>query len=150
MAGHWLDEIEQMHNEMDKLSRFMAGYPLVDYHKGKPVARDFRIPIVNQFETKEKLITEVELPGVDKKEIELNIGDNYAEIKVERKGEKELTEHGFLRFESKCSSFYRRIPFPMDVNTENAHAAFKNGVLKLEMPKAKMPEQAQLKKVEIE
>jgi HSP20 family protein len=150
MVGHWLDEIEQMHNEMERLSRFMLGHPLVEYEKGKPVARGFRMPIVNQFETKEKLITEIELPGVEKKDIELNIGDNFAEVKVVRMMNKENHDQGIHRFESKCASFYRRIPFPIEVKTEMAHAIFKNGILKLELPKAKALETVNTKKLEIE
>ncbi|MFH1916272.1 MAG: Hsp20/alpha crystallin family protein [Nanoarchaeota archaeon] len=148
MARHWLDEIERMHEEMDKLSRFMR-HPLTEYDKKGHPLQEFRSPIVNQFESKGQLITEIELPGVDKKDIELDVTDNYAEIKVAKKQEHEEKDKGIFRYESSSQNFYRKIPFPVEVKAASGDAEFKNGILKIAMPKVQRVEHKNVKRLEI-
>ena len=148
MARHWLDEIERMHEEMDRLSRFMR-QPLTEYDKKGHHLQDFRSPIVNQFETKGQLITEIELPGVDKKDIELNVTDDFAEIKVAKKVEHEEKDKGIYRYESSSQNFYRKIPFPVEVTATSGDAEFKNGILKIAMPKVEQVQHKNMKRLEI-
>jgi HSP20 family protein len=147
MTQHWLGEIENIHDEMERLSNAMRGIPPT---KGQMLQKQFRNPIVNQFVTKDHVVTEIELPGVEKNDIQLNVNDNFAEIKVEHKEEAEQKEKGYYKYESHSQNFFRHIPFPTDVKTSEGVATFKNGILRLEMPKTKVLEGKDMKRLEIQ
>ncbi|HMB00262.1 MAG TPA: Hsp20/alpha crystallin family protein [Spirochaetota bacterium] len=107
-------------------------------------------PKANIKENKKNYLLELDLPGVDKKDVSLNVQDGYLTIKGERKNEHhEEEKDGYYRYESSYGSFERS--WNMDqVDTDNIEAEFKNGVLKLKLPKKKeVQEKDQVKKIEI-
>lgn len=127
------DEFERMRNDMDKMFR--------DFNMPKqigPASQKARCPVVNQYEKKDKMVTEIELPGVDKKDVQLYITDEYAEVKVEQKDKKEVEDNGIYQYESRSQSFFRHIPFPEPIDSKNAKATQKEGVLKIEAPKLEL------------
>lgn len=143
----WFDEFDKMRREMDTIFNHM--YPQLEHGKldygsktGNKALTTYnsRSPAVNQYEEKNKLITEIELPGVDKKDVKLFIDEDHIEVKVEQKAESETKEKGYYRYESKSASFYRQIPFPVAVDFQKAVAEQKDGVLRIEAPKLKLEE----------
>lgn len=102
------------------------------------VERNARIPRVNLYSDNGNLIAEFELPGVEKKDIELNISPWEIEVKVERKEEVEIKRKAAYRYEAKARKFYRRISLPEEVVPEKATAELKEGILSVKMPKAKV------------
>ncbi|MBD3164308.1 Hsp20 family protein [Candidatus Woesearchaeota archaeon] len=137
------DEIARMHEEMDSLfnrmfkgSSNLLGYGneekgLTKWNKG------FRAPMADVKETEKNVIANIELPGANKDDIDLNVTDDSIEIKVEKKDEKKEEKKGTYTYSSRMSRFYRRIPLPAEVDAENARASYRNGVLKIEVPKRK-------------
>ena len=99
-----------------------------------------RIPVAHVYETESSVIAAFELPGAEKEDIELSITDEAIEVKSKRNA-KEKTE-GQNKHENEITSpkFYGIIPLPSEVVTENIDASFKNGMLRVEMPKAKKQE----------
>ena len=141
------EEVERMHQEMDRLFDRMVGShrSLIGYNKGssKDIAKwhqGFRPPIADVKETENGILAAVELPGADKKDIDLNITDSFIEVKVEKKGEKKVEKKGQYSYSSVASSFYRRIPLPAEVEASKANASYKNGILRIEVPKKKQVE----------
>ena len=145
------EEIRRMHEEMDKLfSRRLGSSGLLPYGKGKELTRyqNFRMPVADIKETENSVIAAVEIPGADKKDIELNVTDKAIEIKAEKKAEKEVKEKGRYSYEAKSHKFYRILPLPVTVKADKAEATYKDGVLRVEIPKIKKLE-AKKKKIEI-
>ncbi|MBU1975349.1 MAG: Hsp20/alpha crystallin family protein [Nanoarchaeota archaeon] len=133
----WFDEMQKMRNEMDRIFKEFDGRDALDYDpKGKAIAKQMRCPTMNQYETHTKLVTEIELPGVDKNDVKLFIAEDHAEVKVEQKHEAEVK--GYYRKEARSQNFFRRIPFPVKVNVDLAKAEQKDGVLRIEIPKLKI------------
>ena len=78
----------------------------------------------------------IELPGVDKKDIEINVKDNELEVKSESKAKKESEHKGYYRYERSYSGFYRLLPLPVPVIPDKTSAEFKDGVLTVTLARA--------------
>jgi len=88
-----------------------------------------------------------DLPGLTKDDVKIEITDKFLTLSGERKEEKEEKREGFYRSERTYGSFYRQIPLPEGVMTENAAATFQNGVLEITVPVPKVA--APTRKLEI-
>ena len=98
------------------------------------------VPAVEVFERNGMFVVHVELPGLQKEDVKIEVTHDELTIEGERKLAKEAKEEGFYRTERTYGRFYRRIAIPEYVKAENAVAAFKNGVLEIEMPTIPVPE----------
>ena len=97
-------------------------------------------PEIEIFERDNKFAVRVDLPGLKKEDVKIEVTHDELTIEGERKFEKEETREGLYRSERTYGSFFRRIPIPDHVKAENATAVFKNGVLEIEMPAIPVPE----------
>ncbi len=97
-------------------------------------------PEIEVFERDEKFTVRVDLPGLQKEDVKIEVTHDELTIEGERKFEKEENEEGFYRTERTYGKFCRRVMIPEHVRAENAVAFFKNGVLKIEMPAIPVPE----------
>ena len=86
-------------------------------------------------ETKDGYELDVDLPGFDKKDINLELKDGYLTIKASRNEEKEDKKHHYLRKERFTGSCSRSFYVGDSVKEEDVHAKFDNGILKLSFPK---------------
>jgi HSP20 family protein len=145
------EEIVRMHKEMDEIfHRAFSGYRLLPHGREKELVkyRGFRMPVADLRETENSVIATVEIPGADKKDIDLNVTENTIEVKVEKKTEKEIKEKGKYSYEAKSHQFYRALPLPAKVRPDDAVATYQDGILRIEIPKVKKLE-AKKKKIEI-
>lgn len=93
-------------------------------------------------------IVESDLPGINKEDIDINIGDGVLTVKAERKYESSDENAGkYLRRERAYGSFERSFNIS-DIDAENIDAEFKNGVLILTLPK-KQPEAPKSRRLEV-
>lgn len=97
-------------------------------------------PQIEVFERNEKFVVRVDLPGLKKEDVKIEVTHDELTIEGERKLEKEEQKEGLHRTERTYGRFFRRIEIPEYVKAENAVAAFKNGVLEIEMPAIPIPE----------
>jgi HSP20 family protein len=111
-----------------------------------PVAASSFIPAVDIYEDPEKVVLKLEVPGIDQKDLSVNIENSTLTVKGERKFEADEKEQNFQRIERSYGSFIRAFTLPSTVNTEDVAASYNAGVLKLELHKK--PE-AQPKQIEI-
>ncbi|MBD3310711.1 Hsp20 family protein [Candidatus Woesearchaeota archaeon] len=155
MSDEPYDEVRKMQEEMDRMFARYFGTPSKNRYvvparargSGAPVQK-VRRAVSDIYETESNIVAMFELPGIDKKDIELNVTEQAVEVKVKKKHEKEVNKQGFYRYESGSRSFYRALPLPSKVMPEKVQAEYKEGVLKVEMPKQKSKEQKK-KKIEI-
>ena len=92
-------------------------------------------PSVDVYEKDNNLVVEVDLPGFRPEDIEIEIKNNHLIIKGEVKEEKEQKEKNFWQKERRYGKIQRTIKLPLAVDEEKAEAGFKNGVLKIILPK---------------
>ncbi len=103
-------------------------------------------PAADVYETDKELVVEVEAPGFDEKEIDIQVSDHTLTIKGERREEKETKERSFWCRERLENRFERRFELPADTDADRVSASFTKGVLKVEVPKTA---KAAARKVEI-
>jgi HSP20 family protein len=92
-------------------------------------------PSVDIFENDNEVVVKAELPGMNAKDIEVKLENNVLMLKGERRFEKEAKEENYHRIEREYGSFSRAFSLPVTVNAEKVSAAYKDGVLKIVLPK---------------
>jgi len=149
MAYSPFDEISKMHERMDELFKkmFRSERLSIDSDHSRELAAGIRTPATDLKETDKMVIANFEMPGIPKENIELNVTDTSLEVKGKRNVEKELKKKGIYTYESSASEFYRRIPLPTEIIASKAIASFKDGLLHVEIPKAKELEHQKPKRI---
>jgi HSP20 family protein len=92
-------------------------------------------PSVDIFETDNDVVVKAELPGMDPKSIDVRLENNVLLLKGERHFEKETKEENYHRVEREYGSFSRAFSLPMAVKEEKITAEYKDGILKIVLPK---------------
>jgi HSP20 family protein len=103
-------------------------------------------PAVNVREDAANLYVEAELPGMQRKDIQIEVADNVLSIKGERRFEKKESKENYHFCESSYGSFYRSFTLPASVDADEIKAEYKDGMLSITLPKR---EEVKPKKVAI-
>jgi len=103
-------------------------------------------PAVDVYAKGDDIVVHVELPGVEKDDIDLKVENGTLTIRGERKRASEIEEGKAYRLERAYGSFTRRFSLPKGLDASGVKAAFKNGVLEVTLPKA---EEAKPRKIEV-
>jgi HSP20 family protein len=127
-------ELSTLHREMDDLFRRTFGLT----GESLPAETEgFVSPMVNSYVKDNVYHVEAEIPGVDKKDLDVSVEGKMLTLRGERKFSKEVKEVDYLVRESQYGSFIRRLTLPEGVNTEKIHASYENGILEITMPMEK-------------
>lgn len=124
------DEIERWFDEEwpDLPSKFRS-------RLRRHVFPEIRAPRMDVYETEKNVVAKVELPGVDPKNIEIEVKDNILSIETRKEEKKEEEKKGYYRKEIATGFFKRTVPLPSEVISEKAEAVYEEGVLKVSIPK---------------
>lgn len=134
---------DSFRNEMeDLLEKFFAGQG----GNGNGQALKTWAPQVDVEETDKEILVKADLPGVDPKDIEIQIADNVLTLSGSKEEKKEEKEKNYHRTERFFGKFYRSIPLPAGADTEKVSASCANGTVIVTIPKRM---EAQPKKIEI-
>jgi HSP20 family protein len=104
------------------------------------------VPKMEVAETDKEIQISAELPGLERKDIDISLDGNILTIRAERKAETEQKDKNVHVSERSYGVLYRALELPMSVDPSTVQATMANGVLKLVIPK---PPQAEAKKIEI-
>lgn len=88
------------------------------------------------FEDDDKVVVRLEAPGLEKDDFDLEVRSDALVVRGEKRFEGERTEGRFRVRQCAYGSFHRAIPLPVPVQADRAHATYRNGVLRIELPKA--------------
>jgi len=127
-----LDEVETMARDM--------------WDTWKPYTFDYSlVPYTDLYEEKDQLVMKTELPGIDKKDLDISLAGDRLTIKAEKREEvkEDTTHHTRERY---YGQYFRSVTLPYPVKEDKVEATFENGVLELRLPKA---EEVKAKKIEI-
>ena len=102
-------------------------------------------PAVDVYEDEHKVTLKIEVPGIDEKDIDVQVENNTLTVHGERKIEKEEKEENYRRVERQYGSFTRTFTLPTTVDTENVSATYDKGVLKIALPKKAEAKPKQIK-----
>ena len=102
-------------------------------------------PAIDVYESDDKVVIKIELPGMSQKEIEVEFLGDTLTIKGEKKREEDQKDRRYYRAERVYGSFQRSVILPGEVESTKATATFKGGVLEIELPKAEAAKPRQIK-----
>ncbi len=92
------------------------------------------IPAVEVRQRDNNIIVSADLPGIDQKDVKVEVQDHTLVIQGERKEERTEQRQGWRRSEMSYGSFFRAIPLPESARPDQAKADFRNGVLEITVP----------------
>ncbi len=92
-------------------------------------------PSVDIYNEDNSIVVKAELPGVDKDNINIDVKDRVLTLKGERSSDNEVKEDKYYRRERTFGKFERRFSLPENVNADDIKADYKDGVLRIEIPK---------------
>jgi HSP20 family protein len=96
-----------------------------------------KMPRVDVIERDDEVIVKAELPGVDKKNLDVSVTETAVTIKGSSSHEEKEEKGDYYRSEISRGSYSRTLSLPSDVEADKAKAKFKDGVLELTLPKMK-------------
>ncbi len=96
-------------------------------------------PDADFLEQNGQYVLKVDLPGMQKDQINIEVAENAIALSGERKTERQVKtdKEGSFQFERSSGSFYRRLSLPADADSDKIQAKYENGVLEVSMPKLK-------------
>ena len=103
-------------------------------------------PAVDIYEHEGNIVLKAELPGIDPKEVQVGVENNVLSLRGERQFESEVKREEYHRVERAYGTFNRSFTLPNVVDTEKIKAEFKDGVLRVVLPKR---EEAKPKQISI-
>ena len=146
--GDW-DPFRDFQREMNRLfDDFFTDFPLTRWGERELPSAAFN-PRVDVAETDKEVKVSAELPGMDEKDISVELDESTLTVKGEKKEEIEDDGKNWYRREQSYGSFLRVIPLPSSVMSDKAKAKFKKGVLTVTVPKRE-GEQPKRKAITIE
>lgn len=123
-------EMVSLRDELDRL--FDSVFGRFPRERGET----YWAPPLDIEETDDAIIVRVELPGMNKEDIKVNLSGDTLTISGERKQEVEKKGKTYYRVERAYGKFQRTVTLPAEVEGEKAKASYKNGVLELNLPKS--------------
>ncbi|MBL7141615.1 Hsp20/alpha crystallin family protein [Patescibacteria group bacterium] len=121
----------------DDFDQFFKEWP-------KMKTADF-IPAINIYEKGNKIVVEAAIADINPEKIDISVENNTLILKGKSEKKSEVEEKNYYRHEVKSGSFYRAMTLPCKVKREEAEASYKQGVLKIEIPKAEKVKAKKLK-----
>ncbi|MBW2040174.1 MAG: Hsp20/alpha crystallin family protein [Deltaproteobacteria bacterium] len=136
-----LRELDVLRREMDRLWDRLSGERPIEWEGGEWT------PSLDVSETKDKVMVKAEAPGIDPKDIDISLASGILTIKGEKKQQREEKDENYHLIERNYGSFFRSVRLPVEVQEDKVKANYKDGVLKITLPKT---ERAKEKEVKIE
>jgi HSP20 family protein len=137
-TSSWADMDKSIENLRRDMEKTFSSFPSIHMPKMSQTSCDV-IDEGNQFRVK------MDVPGIKKNEVSLNVTDNSLEVSAEHKEESEEKKKNYLRKERSQVSFYRSLPLSEKINADKVIAKLTDGVLDITLPKSK-PTEIQKKK----
>ena len=147
VAPLWASSWSEMERSIDNLRRDMektfSSFPSISIPKMSHTSCDV-LDEGNQFRVK------MDVPGIKKNEVNLNVTENSVEISAEHKEESEEKKKNYLRKERSHVSYYRSLPLSEKIHSDKVSAKLVDGVLDITLPKSKPSETQKKKSVPIQ
>ena len=126
-------EIDELQREMNRFFDVLIPKESVD--NGEKALWNF-VPSAELIDTPEAVNLKLEVPGIDPKDIDIEVTADSVSIRGERKSESTTEEKGLTRTEFRYGEFKRVIPLPVRIKNTDVKATYKDGILSLALPKA--------------
>src|SRR4029453_9910571 len=139
------DPFRDLRTLQEEVNRLFTGSHTRNFDE-EGIARGAWSPSVDIYENKEQIVLEAELPGMKREDFELSIESNVITLRGERHFEKRDESDNYHRVERAYGTFTRSFTLPNTVNGEGVAADYRNGVLRVTVPKR---EETKARRIEV-
>jgi len=140
-----IKELEDMRRDMDRLfEEFFTPHRRM-FSWRRPLEAEAIVPNIDMFDRKTEIVIRVDLPGVEKDNIELTVTKDTLTIKGSIKQDETIKDEDYYARERSFGTFARTITLPQEVDSTKAKASYKNGVLEITLPKKEEAKPAEIK-----
>jgi HSP20 family protein len=139
------DPFRDLVSIQDELNR-LFGRTFSGVEPLRPTAAGTWMPSMDVYETEDRIVANLELPGVEPADVEVAVEDSTLTVNGRREFSSEVKEESFHRVERRYGAFTRAITLPQTADAERVEARFDKGVLTIEVPKV---EKAKPKKIQV-
>lgn len=141
---HIKNPLQAFHHEVDRLFADMVkgfGMPSAFQRKDlrSPMENTLLKPHLDLGAEEDAYTISVEIPGVDEKDVRIDIVNDTLTIQGEKKQQKEKKDKHYYRLERSYGHFERILSLPEDADQDNVSASFKNGILQVHVPRKALP-----------
>lgn len=152
-SGVLTDPLQHFHQEIDRFfDHAFSGFTGGPFGFERPLlsryADGMLKPTLDLGATEKEYIITVEIPGVDEKNVKLEIANDTLTIRGEKKQEKEEKEKNYYRMERSYGSFQRVLSLPEDADQDGVEASFSKGILTVTLPRKALPK-SDVKRIEV-
>jgi HSP20 family protein len=106
---------------------------------------EVKVPSVDVVDRENEVVVKAEVPGVDKKDLDISVGEDSVTIKGETRHEEKEEKGNYYRREISSGSFSRTVALPATVDGSKAKANFSDGMLELTIPKVEKAKRHSIK-----
>ena len=128
--NHWR-EIDTLQHQMNRL----FGEALVPTTAKQENKGFLKVPAAEMNETADAIHLKLEIPGMEAKDLDVQVTENTVSISGERKSETKTEDKGITRTEFHYGKFQRVVPLPSKIQNDKVQAQYKDGILNLTLPK---------------
>lgn len=145
-AGRAMDVYDEMDRMFDSffgrgwMRPWRMGFPRV-----AETALELKVPTVDVVDRDNEIVVRAELPGVEKKDLDVTLSDDAVTIKGSTRKDVKEEKGDYYRREISEGTFSRTVALPATINTETAKASFKDGLLELTLPKVERAKKRSIK-----
>lgn len=133
--GDPLQELLNLQERINRLFEESLGRGRAD--EGAALASGTWAPLADVYETPRAYFVRLELPGLDRDDVEIAAEDSVLTVRGERRAAASMRPESFYRLERSYGTFTRAFRFGEPIDADRVDAAFKNGLLEIEVPKAR-------------
>lgn len=139
-------------DEMERIfENFSTKGWLRPFHWDAPLLGDIvsplerKIPSIDVLDRDDEIVVKAELPGVEKKDLDISLTNNSVTIKSSTSHEEKEEKGDYYRCEITKGAYMRTVALPSEVDDAKAKASFKDGILEITMPKVEKSHRRSLK-----
>jgi HSP20 family protein len=141
-----LTDIDRLFDQFRANFEDLLWYPRMNL---RDFSEQIRTPSMDVVDLGDKYQLTVEMPGISRDDINIEVTPNDLEISAEKKTQDEEKRKNWLKRERSSTSFYRYLELPEELKTNDVDAQFKDGILTLTLPKVEPKRTHESKKVKV-
>jgi len=139
--NRWIDPFDLVTDLQDDMNRLFTS----SLRRGSTASFGEIIPSLEVKEDENQFQVHLDIPGMDRKDLDISVTGNTLTVKGERKEEENKKGKGYFYSERRYGSFQRSVELPVEVEADKVVANYKDGVLELTLPKSERAKPKQIK-----
>lgn len=139
-TNRWIDPFDFVTDLQDDMNRLFSS----SLRRGSSTLGEY-LPSLEVKEDENQFLVHLDIPGMERKDLDISVTGNILTIKGERKEEESKKGKGYFYSERRYGSFQRSVELPVEVDSDKVAAAYKDGVLELTLPKSEKAKPKQIK-----